>query len=370
MAKKKAFKLYFDKAAATSLAEQVSAVWPDFDRGRFLRLAVNGLDELELGERVRKMSSALEKTLPSAVPTALEVLTRSLPEPLPDTHGIIDGFVLWPIGQYIADNGIEHFEPAMAAMVELTKRFTSEFAVRPFVEKRPEPTFKRLLELCDDPNPHVRRWCSEGVRPRLPWGKRLRRLTDDPRPILPILEALKDDPEPYVRRSVANNLNDIAKDHPELVIRVCKRWNKGASGERRRLIKHALRTLVKQGNPSALSVIGFGKPTQIKARLCIMPRRISVGQKIKLSAQLVNHSTQPKDLLVDYVVHFLRADGSSNAKVFKWTTCSLAPCATAKVVRMHAVKRTTVRTLYAGKHRVSLQVNGERVAESFFHLCK
>ncbi len=368
MSEDKAFKNLLGKEAATQLADQVGAAWQAFDKLRFVKLATNKLGDLELTDRVKQFSRALEQTLPADVPRALDILTRCLPAPLPDCEAVTNGFVLWPIGQFIADRGLDHFEPSMNAMIELTKRFSSEFAVRPFLEHHPEATFDRLRTLCLDPNPHVRRWCSEGVRPRLPWGKRLGVLVDDPSPIFPILERLKDDPEPYVRRSVANNLNDISKDHPARVMAICKQWSDGASEERKWLIKHALRTLIKQGHPEALALIGYDNPQRLQASLRIQPRTIEVGESVRLELELVTTSARPQKLLVDYVVHFVRADGTAGPKVFKWTTTTLAARKKLELAKNHTMKKTTIRTLYAGKHRVEVQVNGHRVTEAFFVL--
>lgn len=368
MSESKAFKDYFDVGAVKRIAEQLASAWPPFDRCRFIELATANLEHLELSGRVRQISRALEQTLPSDVPAALEILTRSLPDELPGCEAVTDGFLLWPIGQFIADNGLDYFDESMRAMTELTKRFSSEFAVRPFVEHQPGPTFDRLLALCDDPNPHVRRWCSEGTRPRLPWGNRLRGLIADPAPIFPILEALKDDPEPYVRRSVANNLNDIAKDHPGEVLALCKRWSADASGERRWVIKRALRTLVKDGHPEALALIGFAGPKGLSATLRIKPGKVTIGEHVVLETKITTSHTRRQKLLVDYVVHYVRADGSSSAKVFKWTTASLSPREVILLSKKHPMKRTTIRALYPGRHRVEVQVNGCRVAAATFLL--
>ena len=363
--KRRAFKEYFDRAAAHALAAQVYAVKPGFDRAGFVRRAARNLDALEFAGRVQQFADALAATLPRAVPEALVVLTRSLPQPLPTCDSVTDGWLQWPVGQFIADHGLSHFEASMDAMVALTKRFSSEFAVRPFVERRPEETFARLLTLTDDPNPHVRRWCSEGTRPRLPWGKKLVALAEDPSPIWPILEALKDDPERYVLRSVANNLNDIAKDHPDRVIAICREWAKGG---REDVIKHALRTLVKAGHPEALAVVGFGPPIRLKASLRVRPRRITIGEDVILKADLETRSTRGQDLLVDYAVHYVRQGGRLSAKVFKWTTTRLQPNGRMSLEKRHRMRPTTIRALYPGTHRVELQVNGVQVASTHFVL--
>ena len=365
---RKAFKDWFDKAAARDLAAQVARAMPSFDQDQFVRVASRNLHVLEFAGRVQQFSQALAVTLPKSIPNALDVLTNSLPDPLPDCESVTDGWLQWPVGQFIADYGVEHFDASMGAMVELTQRFSSEYAVRPFVDRYPQATFERLLSLTNDASPHVRRWCSEGVRPRLPWGKKLQDLVANPKPIWPILEALKDDDELYVRRSVANNLNDIAKDHADLVVQRCQAWSRGRNDRRDWTIKHGLRSLVKDGNPGALSVIGFAPPKKLTAELMIQPREIAVGGEIELSAQLETECNQAQELMIDYAVHYVRKGGKTSDKVFKWKTLQLAAGGNATLDKRHAMKTTTVRALYPGLHRVELQVNGARVAEASFRL--
>lgn len=287
MGERKAFKDWFDKAAARVLAGQVAGAMPSFDQEQFIRLASRNLKALEFAGRVRQFSDALAATLPKPIPKALAVLTESLPPPLPDCEAVTDGWLQWPLGQFIADHGLEYFDASMEAMMELTQRFSSEYAIRPFVERYPEATFDRLLALTDDPNPHVRRWCSEGTRPRLPWGKKLQGLVADPTPIWPILEALKDDGELYVRRSVANNLNDIAKDHAPLVVQRCMAWSEDSNERRDWAIKHGLRSLIKAGkdkraagnqpSDSASSLSKSRKPSSEEPRAARARKRSSAS---------------------------------------------------------------------------------------------
>jgi 3-methyladenine DNA glycosylase AlkC len=363
-----AFKHWFDRKAAKALALQMKGALPEFDERAFVRRATQGLDELEFNDRVFQFSQALRATLPSSVPRALEVIVKSLPPALPSSEEVTDGYLQWPIGQFIADHGLEHFNESMVAMVELTQRLSSEFAVRPFVEQRPTETFKRLLALTNHKSAHVRRWCSEGTRPRLPWGKKLHALVADPSPIWPILEALKDDPERYVQRSVANNLNDIAKDHPEAVIKRCGQWLRGAPPGRRWIVHHALRTLIKAANPAALRLVGIEPPANIESRLRVSPRAIAIGESVTLELALTSMHEKPQELLIDYVVHYVRQRGKSGAKVFKWTKATLAPGETLKVQKRHAMRVTSIRALYPGMHRVEAQVNGVAVANGSFRL--
>lgn len=210
----------------------------------------------------------LRRHLPPAYDDAIAILTRSLTPVLSRTEGLgLAVFFYLPHISFIAlygldpaDNcGRDSFETSMAAQYELTRRFSAEFSMRPFLIQWPERTLARLLEWTRDPDPHVRRLCSEGTRPRLPWAIRIPALIRDLRPVIPILEALRDDPEEYVRRSVANHLGDIAKDHPELAFEICERWVSGASEDRKWLIRHAVRHPAKKGVPEALRLRELAK---------------------------------------------------------------------------------------------------------------
>ena len=364
---RKAFKDYFDREAAARLANQVSGASTKFDRRKFIRLSTRELETLEFNDRVKLFSRSLRESLPASVPRALGVLTRSLPERLPDCEAVTDGWLQWPVGQFIADYGLEWVDESFEAMIELTQRFSSEFAVRPFVEHRADESFRRLLLLADHENPHVRRWCSEGVRPRLPWGKKLTSLVENPTPIFPILEKLKDDPELYVRRSVANNLNDIAKDHPIRVTDVCSSWS-GGGAEREWVIRHALRTLVKNGDPGALAVTGFNRPSKIKLDLEVSPKRIKIGESVQLRALIENASKKRQALMVDFVVHYVRKKDKHSAKVFKWKTLQIDGGEQVELTKVFPLKKTTVRALYPGQHRIDVQVNGVRLTSAAFHL--
>ncbi len=364
---RKLFKDWFDRSAALALARQVHAAYPEFNKKSFIRQATCGLESLEFHGRVKHFSDALAATLPP-VPEALEILVRSLPAQQTDCHSLTEGWLLWPVGHFIGEHGLDHYEQSMAAMQQVTMRFSAEFPIRAFIERYPQRAMQDLLKLTAHSNPHVRRWCSEGCRPRLPWGRKLRELVADPSPIWPILEALKDDPELYVRRSVANNLNDIAKDHPQQVLKRCRAWLKGASPERRWIVRHGLRTLIKQGDPVALKLIGFSKPDQIEARLKLKPASIQVGGNVEMEAVLMNTGKQKQSLMVDYAVYYVRRSGKTTVKVFKWKSLELAAGERVELTKRHPMKKTSVRALYPGRHTLELQVNGIRLARQDFSL--
>lgn len=365
---KKSHKDWFDRRAAKALADQISAAHSPFDSKRFVSLCCKGLDALEFNARVRQFSNALHSTLPDNYPKTAKILSRSMPEVLPNCESVTDGWLQWPIGQFIADYGLEHFHESMACMVELTQRFSAEYAVRPFVKHRSEETFDFLYAQLSDKSPHVRRWCSEGCRTRLPWGEKLVGLITDPSPIMPILESLKDDPELYVRKSVANNLNDLSKDHPVMVMDLCHSWSKSAKSERDWIIRQGLRTLIKAGDKRALKLVGFSKPNGVTAELSLSAKRISIGESININATLHNSSRRSQQLLIDYLVHYQGKNKSDRRKVFKWKTIELKAKDELVIEKSHPMKRTTVRELYQGKHKVELQLNGEIVAGRFFEL--
>lgn len=365
---RKLHKDWFDKAAAKQLADQFCAAWPKFDQKTFVRLATRGLSSKEFSGRLQLFSNALREVLPNDIPKALSILTASLPEPLPDCDSVTDGWLQWPLGQFIADHCLEHLNESMDAMEELTQRFSSEYAIRPFVERYPDAVFERLMKLTQHPSPHVRRWCSEGIRSRLPWGKRLTFLRENPAPIWPILDALRSDEELYVRRSVANNLNDIAKDHPDLVVKRCQRWSKSNDGKMNWVIKHGLRSLIKDGDPAALAAIGYREPCKLDVGFKIRPGKVSIGGSVELSATLVSGHNRRQKLMIDYVVHYVRKNGSINEKVFKWATVELLAGAETSITKRHPMRETTVRALYTGKHKVDIQINGHRVGQGQFNL--
>lgn len=365
---RKPFKDWFDRAAAVALGKQIGSVYPEFDQQAFVRYSVKKITTLEFNDRVKQFAAAMSATLPDHYPDAISIVKKSLPSLLPGVESITDGWLQWPIGQYIADYGQDHFAESMDAMTELTKRFSSEFAVRPFVEHQSDATFDYLYQLLDDPNPHVRRWCSEGCRTRLPWGSKLHELIADPAPVWPILDALKDDDALYVRRSVANNLNDLSKDHPKAVLARCKVWSRDKNPNTDWVVKHALRGLIKAGDSRALAIIGFKKPNNLTAKLDVKPVKIKIGESLTVSASVENRSSRRQELLIDYVVHYNGKLGGERPKVFKWKTIGLAARQSITIDKKHPMRLTTIRALYPGAHRIELQINGEIVAEKVFQL--
>jgi 3-methyladenine DNA glycosylase AlkC len=276
-------------------------------------------------------------------------------------------FIHMPHVFYVAEYGRNHWATSMKAQHQLTQRFTAEYSIRVFLEHEPERTLKRLREWTGDPSPDVRRLVSEGTRPRLPWAPRLRRFQDNPSPVLELLELLKDDESPYVRRSVANNLNDIGKDHPDLLIATCRRWMKEAGPERRGLIRHALRSAVKRGEHAALEVLGFGATGAAEVeRVTMKPRRPRIGETIRISFTLRNSAQGRAAFNVDLRVHFVKANGATSPKVFRVRELTLVPGERRDLSKLVSLRQQTTRTHYSGRHDVEVVVNGAtRASDSF-----
>ena len=335
------------------------AVDPSFDRSAFVARCLDGFEDLELTPRARHISDALAEFLPNDRDRALQLIIHSLDDEADAELTGMEGFRYLPYVFFVADHGLDHFETAMAAQYELTKRFTAEFSIRTYLEHRPDATLARLHRWARDPNVHVRRLVSEGTRPRLPWAPRLRAFQEDPNPVIDLLEVLKDDPEEYVRRSVANNLNDIAKDHPDRVVEIAGRWWPDGNEARRKLIRHGLRTLVKQGDPAALEILGYtaDSPIQI-GPVQIEPRSVAIGGKVRIEALLTNPDDTEARGLVDLRVHFVKADGSARPKVFKGAEVTLPPGDRATVRKTVSIAQHSTRTHHPGTHRIEILLNG------------
>jgi len=256
-------KLVLDEPAITQLGRNLKLVHPQFDEPSFVREALSHLEPLTLKERAQRIAAVLKIYLPDTYSEAIAVLLDSLTPPLTDTENLgLSGMFYMPHVSFVEQYGLDKnynknkdpFEVSMKAQYELTKRFTSEFSIRAFIIDQPDRTFSVLYSWMNDPDPHVRRLCSEGTRPRLPWAQKIGLLVADPSPSLPILEKLKNDEDLYVRRSVANHVGDIAKDHLELAMELCESWLPNASKELKWVIRHALRHPAKKNVEKALEI--------------------------------------------------------------------------------------------------------------------
>ncbi len=363
------FKLYYNADLARDMGQRIQLSDPSFDVAGFVDDIAAQVDALEFKDRIALFSSALQRRLLDSFPAAWAILETLLDDELAAEEGMFsDGFGLWPIAHFIEAYGLDDFDASMEAMYEITKRHTAEFAIRPFLVRYPTQTMAQLHQWVEDESPHVRRLVSEGTRPRLPWASRLDAFIVDPSPTLELLERLKDDPSPYVRKSVANHLNDISKDHPQLIVETLACWREDAGPERQWIIRHALRTLVKQGDPAALAVLGYGPPLVTLADLRLEPTNVAVGDTMVINFVLQSESDGDQDLVIDYIIHFALANGKTGAKVFKLTTRSLAAGQSLAVTKSHTFRPITTRKYYSGAHRLEVQVNGQVLGGQPFQL--
>jgi 3-methyladenine DNA glycosylase AlkC len=352
------FKNRIDAAAIDRIAALVPGDW---DRLGFVRQAANGLDALELKDRVNQVADALHDRLPGPYPAALDRILSGLSAPPDDTDALTEAFELWPLCSFVERHGLAHPEASLAAMPHLTPHWSCEFAIRPFYRDDADRVHAHLERWVAHDNVHVRRLVSEGTRPRLPWGIRLQNRIDEPNRMLPLLEALRDDPSEYVRRSVANHLNDIAKDHPERLVQIARSWLANVPARhaktRERLVRHALRTQIKAGDPAAFALIGL-TPFEGTVTLGLANPSLAIGDPLELTVTLTSATDRTQKVRLDYAIHYLRKNGAHSARVFKLGERTIPPGARVVVQKTHQTRVVSTRRLYPGLHRVDLRVNG------------
>lgn len=366
---KQLFKDRLARPEVERIGNAIAVLHPAFPRADFVDQAVNGLSQLELKARVRHIIGALRSCLPDDFEDAAKILYK-LPGVFDpgDPEDPFRGFAAWPLIDYVGIHGTGQPGVALPLLRRLTAMFSAEFAIRSFIRNDPESTFRELKTWLFDPDHHVRRLVSEGTRPRLPWGIRLDALVEDPSPILPLLDALKDDPSEYVRRSVANNLNDIAKDHPDLVVSTCEVWSRGADEARLRLIRHALRTLIKSGHSGVFPLLGFTADPNLEiGQLEISNEKISLGGVLEFELRMRSLAASQR-FVVDFAIHFIKANGKTSPKVFKLRNIKAREGEVFVVRKKHALKPITTRRYYSGEHVLAVHVNGREVARRPFVL--
>jgi len=356
----KAFKHWYTHKVVGALADRIRRLDRRFDSSAFTA-ATATLETLELKARVALIADALAGAFKRDFPASAQLIVKLLEAPLEPS------VLAWPLAHFVGRHGLAHRDAALAALYAITQRFTAEFDIRHFLLADPVATLKTLRKWARDPSEHVRRLVSEGTRTRLPWGIRLQPFIDDPTPVLPLLDVLHDDPSEYVRRSVANNLNDLAKDHPELVVERILRWGDVAASRSHHdaLARRALRTLIKQGHPGALAALGVAASAAVDTVHFAVTPRATIGESIILEATLANPSDDDAKLVVDFALHYRSANDTVRApKVFKWKTFVLAAHETVTLTKQHPMRDVSIRRLNPGVHRVDLLINGTRAASA------
>ncbi len=361
-----AFKHWFNEELVLRLSNSLKKAYPAFNAKKFNEVAKK-LPAFEMKPRVHLIRDAMWAELPQDYLKALSILLKSA------ELGNLKGFDLWPFTEFIQQHGLDHVEESLNALYVLTSKFTAEFAVRPFLVKHPKKTFSTLKKWTADKNEHIRRWASEGTRPRLPWGMKLHASIVDPTPGLEILEKIKFDDSLYVRKSIANHLNDIAKDHPDLVIETLKAWQKKVTAKDKAkldwITKQALRTLIKQGYPKALEVMGFGGKAEVKlGELKLNKKKFTEKDILTFELEMISKSAKAQTLAIDYIIHYQKAGNKLSPKVFKLKVLELKPKEAFILKKNHSLKPVTTRKHYAGLHKLEIQINGKVLATAEWHL--
>ncbi|MFD3453844.1 DNA alkylation repair protein [Streptomyces sp. NPDC058691] len=326
------------------------------------------LDGLALRERSDLLRDALLTDLPDDYPRVEAVVRTALKDPE------FTGWMIWPVTEAVVSRALEAtesdaFESSLELLADLTPRLTAEFAIRRVLVADLERALKIVERWVHHPDEHVRRLATEGTRPRLPWAIRVPGILARPRATLPILDALYRDPSEYVRRSVANHVNDISHADPDLAVDVVTRWAAAPDDHTPRLIRHALRTAVKKGHPGALALLGFEPAAGVTLTgLELTAARVTVGEELAFTFQLENTGDAPAKLAIDYVIHYQKANGRTAPKVFKLTTRTLGAGERLSISRRHSFKRISTRVFHPGSHALELQINGVAQGKAGFDL--
>ena len=351
----------YNQSFITDLSAELTKHYPNFKQQAFYRSVFNNnWATMELKQRMRHITICLHNQLPFSYPEQIQILTKTAPQ--------FTGFTAMFFPDFVEVYGLSDLNTSIAALTLFTQYSSSEFAVRPFILKYPKQLIKQHLLWAKHKNHHVRRLASEGIRPRLPWAMALPEFKKDPSPILPILELLKQDESEYVRKSVANCINDISKDHPELVINIINTW-KGISPHTDWIVKHGSRGLLKKGNEAALA--SFGLNHRIKtsvSNLSLNKKRLPIGGEFEFTFEVMLQEKLQHEVRIEYVVYFMKANGKLSPKIFQVGTYSFNPNQVLSFKRKHRFADLTTRKHHRGKHQIGIVINGKEMANLDFEL--
>lgn len=360
--------IFYGKSYFRQLAEDIKKIYPGFGQKKFLSLIYDDQwKNLELKERMHHTAKSMHQLLPPKFSEALNILLKVITKERSKHPQFFEDMFF---ADYVEMYGIDYPEISIPSLGIITQYSSSEFAVRPFIIKYPELTMKHMMEWTKHPDHHVRRFASEGCRPRLPWAIALPAIKKNPSPILPVLEALKNDESEYVRRSVANNLNDISKDNPAVVLSICKKWL-GKSKNTDWVVKHALRTLLKKGNREAMKLFGFGddKNYEIK-KINLQADKIKIGGTLFFSFNLKITGKKSVKVRIEYNIYYAKAKGKLSKKIFQVTENNFKPGESVLIKKKQSFKDMTTRKHYPGKHKLGIVINGREVITKDFLVIK
>ena len=360
---------YFNADNISQLAQRISDHYSAFDKKAFIKACVCPLKEQTYTERKNNITDQLENFLPSDFKEATDILINVLPPPYIDDD-LVDAmqrFLVCSLTQYISRNGLNEPHVSLNALYIMTKCFTAEWDIRDFLIHHREFTLKTLKKWTKDKNLHVRRLVSEGSRPYVPWGKKLKFVEENPETTLSLLHIMRNDPSEYVRKSIANHLNDLSKKHADLVVKTLNEWttefpNKNMT----RLANQALRTLIKNGHKGALKLMGFDSNVNVEVHKFNLTRNVPKDKEFLFSFDLKSATPNEQNIIVDYAIHFLKKNGLQVPKVFKLTKLVLQPNKTITIGKKFSFRPITTRVYYQGPHSCEILINGQsHIKEAF-----
>ena len=366
------FKDYFNYPLCSDYAKRLKSVTSDFDVRRFNAVIGDQLLDLEMKDRVKLMAEGVWKGLGMPYPVAVDAVCEAIAGN--SRFSPMRSFPVWIASQIVEQYGLDDFDTSMSAIYQITQQFTGEFAIRPILDRYPEATFDRLKVWACDDSVDVRRLVSEGSRPRLPWAMRISHLLENPEPVFELLAMLKNDTEKYVRRSVANNINDISKDHPDRVVKELKAWkaqvnDNEANKELHWVIRHGSRSLLKHCHEGALSLLGYNSNIQCDVvEFFVAPDTIKSGGEVELNCQIETFNTTSEKVMIDYVLQSPGKLGGINRKVFKWSNRTVNKAKKIVLRKTISLKSNSVRNYYPGEYDVQLIVNGKKAATYLFYV--
>jgi 3-methyladenine DNA glycosylase AlkC len=352
--------MFFTNETVTKMADEIQKHFSKFDKQKFMQLVFDeNFESKELKERMRHVSICLHEVLPKDYKQATEILKKAAPK--------VKGFEAMCFPDFVELYGLNDWETSLPALKHFTQFASSEFAIRPFLDKDPEKGMQLMHECAEDEHANVRRFASEGCRPRLPWAMALPKFKKDPGLILPVLEKLKNDDSEFVRRSVANNLNDISKDNPKIALDICEKWY-GETENTNAIVKHACRSLLKAGDKRALILFGFGDPAKIKIEnLKLSRENIRISEELHFSFDLKVEEKKECKIRLEYAIFYMKANGKLAKKIFQIIEKEYPP-GSYSLKRKQSFIDMTTRKHYPGEHQISIIVNGEEKAKKSFEL--
>jgi 3-methyladenine DNA glycosylase AlkC len=350
--------IFFTRDSMGKFADSIAKVYPEFDKKKFLNLIYDGtFESMEFLDKGKHTTLCLHNTLSKSYKEALEIIKKAAP--------LVKSAEALAFPDYVVTYGMEDWDLSLPALAHITKYVTAELAIRPFLDQDPDRVMACMNEWAEDKDPKLRRLASEGCRPRLPWAMALPKFKKDPSPILPVLEKLKKDTSEDVRRSVANNLNDISKDHPGLVLDICEKWY-GVSEETDKIVKHACRSLLKAGDKRAMRIFGYSDPSTMElANFKLDKKELRIGDTLNFSFDLA--LKEKSKVRLEYAVFYVKAKGQLSKKVFKITENDYQP-GRRSFKKKHFFADQSTRKHFPGTHYLSVIVNGEEKAKISFKI--